>query len=251
MKYLSVLLVSVFIMACSNNNEELPVNDAHISTIEHVLQRVNWMETFNYDNDERLISVDNSSTSGGRKEFVYEGNNVTRINHIELSTDTIHQIDSLTYNNEGNLISFNVLSAYPGPGFSEVWSYEFEYDDNGRVSKQTSFFDRSGEDAGYIIFEWTGDNIRKLNYFNQEDDILYEYFYEYDNKLNYAQGIPIYIQEPLYWNRNNITKFDYIDHTGLLDLACGPCTYEFEYNEDDYPSEIEYNWGYTKMLTYK
>ena len=79
----------------------------------------------------------------------------------------------------------------------------------------------------------------------------YEFFYKYDDKVNYKAGLPIFIGDPKSQTANNITDVDWIDHYGNLDLICNPCESTYKYNLDNYPVEIKANSGYDMILTYE
>ena len=158
--------------------------------------------------------------------------------------------DSILYDPNGNIQAIHNFSINSGENLPLTLIYEFEYNIQNRLSKKSTYFVNIGEYTSIEKFYWLGNNVVRTEYFNGEEELYYEYFYTYDDKLNYKKGLPIHITNPVNWSENNVVQMNYKDYVGNLDLLCGPCTSEYKYNLDHYPVSIKHNWGRELMLTY-
>jgi len=206
-------------------------------------------ELFNYDND-RLINVEHIYYTNTSKEFIYDSNN--RL--LEILTTNENEIlpiskDSLVYNSKGEIIRIIKFDSYTTSLeiFAEI---EFEYDNEGQIIKNT-YTSLRNQIQIYTIteYEWENGNIVKSSDYDSNNTLLVDWFYEYDNKLNYKKNNPYFLENILDWTANNPIKSTAEDHSGLLDLICNPCTAHYDY-KSDLPTKIKYEWNYEIIVKY-
>ena len=128
--------------------------------------------------------------------------------------------------------------------------HEYSYDQDNRVIEKTSGFGPASMVTLVDRYLWIGDLISVVETYDSEDELLHEYFYEYDDKRNYKKDNLFFIADPLNWLDHNATKLSIVDHSGLIDVVCLECDIDYSYNQDDYPVEVIYEWG-EERITYQ
>lgn len=247
-------------MACENDfipdNEFNPaiVNNFSVSQIITLQGDQNQVHDFEYDTNGKLVSVFNNINTNTNEfievtDFLYETNQLTFITLGYQSTDTIIRQDSITY--LGNGLLDKVYSAYNYEGNMVVsWIRKNEYDNDGKLRIQTSYGPASPENQVSQRYYWKDGNIVKIESYNG-NTLRYESSYKYDNRPNYKLNNPFFNDYELSLaNKNNLTRVEYTDYSGLLDLACNPCNYAYEYNDFNLPKKVTNGWGSTSYITY-
>jgi len=118
-----------------------------------------------------------------------------------------------------------------------LYTNNFEYDDNGKLSRRRFINSRLGIDET-DIFTYEGDNLSHVENYNTEDmqNPQFEYFYdEYDNHPVATKDINSHLWPSL--RKNNYRHYKRIlysnGQTTVTELF-----YELEYDEDGYPVRI-------------
>lgn len=159
--------------------------------------------------------------------------------------------DSIIYNPTGSIQKVYNFSINAGEDLALTWIYEFDYDSGNKVTQKSTYLVPTKEYTSIEKYYWNKNNIERTDHYNGKGELHYEYFYTYDNKVNYKKGLPLSITDPVSWSENNVTAMNWKDYYGNLDLICRPCVATYKYNLDHYPVEIKYNWGRTLKLTYE
>lgn len=258
MKYLSFLLISIFIFSCAKKEQtvECLSSTTHkLKSIEYDVVARQWIENFFYDSADRLIRIEDLSFEGQAFDLVYSDGRLLKINLSNLETNILERVDSFGYNQMRNVVS--ILTHFTDLDRGDL-QHILEYED-GRISRLYS-------EIRDVRFTWSGDNISKREYFDQTGKIQFEIVYEHDNKINFEKGLykgkysssgsaGSLLAKSEYWNENNITKVDRIDYVeiqydnGTTDDGC-PCPIEYEYNDDCYPIS-SLNGARTKKIIYE
>ncbi len=241
-------------MACENEFNPAIVNNFSVSQIITVQGDQNQIHDFEYDTNGKLVSVFNSINTNTNElievtDFLYEANQLALITLRYQSTDTLSRQDSITY--LGNGLVDKVYSAYNYEGNMVVsWIRQHQYDNNRKLKAQLFYSPSSPENQLSQRYYWQNGNVTKIEHYNG-NTLSYESSYTYDNKPNYKLNNPFFSDYELSMaSKNNITKVEYTDYSGLLDLACNPCNYAYEYNDFNLPKKVTNGWGSTAYITY-
>ena len=160
-------------------------------------------------------------------------------------TTTISQPANFSSTNQGMFgpnSNFNLN--FELPLFNVPWNNTFNQDQTVSTIVGTYGYQVSGGTSGYFgatfySRNWNDGNIVLVEVVDEADNLLHEFSYTYDDKINYKNSLPLYIRDPLNWTKSNITQMSARDFTGLLDLVCNPCSFSYKYNLDERPVEIE------------
>ncbi len=252
MRLLTIIAVVICMCACSKNNNEneLP-SGVKLVSVEYIDPNQSWMENYSYSTNGALSVVEDSRPTGRRHEIDYENSKLREYNIYEKDERAPVFRDSMLYDDNGSIKAIHKFSINSGADLALQWIFEYEYDNENRLAKKSSYLARSQKYSSMENYFWNGGNIERVEYRSGKDELLYEFFYKYDDKINYKKGIPIHISDPLSWTNNNITEMRYKDYLGNLDLACGPCITEYSYNRDNYPILVKTNWERTLVLSYE
>jgi len=155
------------------------------------------------------------------------------------------------HNLTGTIKAIYKFSRNSGNDIPLSFIYEFKYDDQNRVYEKKTYFTASEKYTSIDKYHWSTINIERVEHFNGEGKLYYEYFFTYDDKKNYRKGLPVHIDDPVNWSENNITAMNWNDYLGNLDLICRPCTRAYQYNLDGFPISVKFNWGLELRLTYE
>jgi hypothetical protein len=251
---IDLILILMFIISfsCSEQIEEIKkVKEIKLIKIESNADGNMWIENYFYNLDGVLCQVVNSESYRGRYEIQYLNKKLTEYSMFRIADGKKLFRDSVAYDSLGRIQKIFNYSINSGTELPLTWIYEYEYDHLGKLSKR-SFYSKIAE--VYFWYEkyfWNGSNIIRMEEYCESKEICYEYFYTYDNKVNYKANIPIYISDPLNWCENNVTSMNWYDYHGNLDIICRPCVTSYKYNLENYPIEIITNWGFRSILTYK
>ncbi len=254
-KHFLLALLFLNLLACENEFNPAIVDNFSISQIITVQGDQNQVQDFEYDTNGKLVSVNHNINTNSNEfievtDFIYENNQLALKTFRYQSTDTLHRQDSIAYLGNGQIDK--IYSAYNYEGNMVVsWVRQYEYDNNGKLRVQTSYNPTSPENQISERYYWKDGNVDKIESYNG-NTLRYESSYTYDNKPNYKLNNPFFSDFELSLaNKNNLTKVAYTDYSGLLDLACNPCNYGYEYNDFNLPKKVTYDWGSTLYITYE
>ena len=255
-KNLLLMLLFVSLSACENQINPAITADFLVKQIISESGDQRQVKDFTYSNNGKLRSVIHDlNTNEGANEYVettnflYDNEQLIFKTFSYQSTNVLHRQDSITY--FGNGLIDKLYTAYSENGTMTVsWINEFEYNDDGTTKQRTSYNPTSPDTELSNRYYWSNGNIIKTEHYYQ-DALRYEASYQYDGASNYKLGNPFFSDfEFSTTTKNNITKAQYTDYSGLLDLACNPCIFSYEYNEFNLPKKVTYDWGSTDYITY-
>lgn len=255
-KELLLTLLFVSLSACENQINPAIAADFQVKEIISESGDQRQAKDFTYSNNGKLLSVIHDfNTNEGANEYVettnflYDNEQLIFKIYSYQATNVLHRQDSLTYFRNG-LID-KLYAAYPENGSMIVsWINEFEYNADGTIKQRTSYNPTSPDTGLSNRYYWSNGNIIKIEHYYQ-DALRYEVSYQYDGASNYKLGNPFFSNfEFSATTKNNITQVEYTDYSGLLDLACNPCSFSYEYNEFNLPKKVTYNWGSIDYITY-
>ncbi|OEK05172.1 hypothetical protein [Roseivirga misakiensis] len=253
-----VYLLPILFVALSCENGITPIEIDHFN-VQQIVDNTNsdyiQTEDFTYDDQNRLISVRRKVTSdidftsdGELVEFKYEGDRLIEKTHKYLPSDTAFQKTNYTYLNDGRLHQELLSYAYSGE-MNVEWINEYTYNAEGQVVGKISYNPNSIDTQTSNKYFWQGDNVQKIEHYYGKT-LIHESTYTYDNAFNYKRGNPyFYNYEFDIANKNNVTQVRYKDYSGLLDLACNPCSYSYEYNDRLLPIKVMSTSGFFQSLS--
>ncbi len=248
---IAILIIVLSLTACSEDSLIEQSTGTKLISVEYVDDDRSWIEQYSYSPNDELTKIEEFSPSGKRYELDYQDSLLKEYTTYRMDDGKLISRDSLIYNSNGTIQAIYSFSSYSEGNLSLSWIYEYDYDNENRVSNRSTYYVNNQKYTREEEYHWKGNNIEKVAHFTDEKELFYEAFYEYDDKKNYKKGVPKHIVDPINWSENNVTKTSYKDYLGLLDLACGPCIAEYKYNLDDYPVSIQLNWGREMKLTYE
>lgn len=251
MKNIAILIIAICMVSCSKDDQIEQSRGTKLISIEYTNDNTSWIEEYTYSSDGELIKIEDFSPSGIRYEIDYQDSKLNEYRTYTRSEGNLISRDSVLYNKNGTIQAIFNFSGNSEGKLSLAWIYEYEYDNENRLSKKSTFFVKIQEYTRVEKYFWNESNIEKVAHYNGDGELRHEVFYEYDDKINYQKNIPKHKTEPINWSGNNVIKMGFKDYSGLLDLSCGPCITEYKYNLDNYPVFIKFNSGREMKLTYE
>lgn len=251
MKNIAILIFAFCMISCSKGDKFEQSFGTKLISIEYVNNNGDWTENYSYSTNDTLIKIEDFRSLGRRYEIDYQNSKLKEYRTYRMDEETLIFRDSILYNPNGTIQAIHNFSINLGEDLPLSWIYEYEYDNENKVSKKSTYFVRIEEYSSIEKYYWKGDNIDRVEYYNGDEELYYEYFYKYDDKINYKKEIPTSISDPINWSENNVVKMKWKDYYGNLDLICGPCETEYRYNLDNYPVEIEPSGGRLLKLKYE
>jgi hypothetical protein len=245
-----LILFAPWISGCwLGNPSTVNSHGTQLMQIAYTGDNEKWTKQYFYDTDARLIMIEDNRSTGRRVEITYSGERLIQYVTYRLDDNTLIFRDSILYAAGGLPEKQLHFSINAGPDLPFSWVYEFTYDDHGRLFKRSSYSVRAGKYTSHNTYFWDGDNVERMEYRDAQEELLYEYFYTYDDNPNYLKNIPVY--NPGALSANNAVMTQAIDHYGNLDLICNPCEVKYRYNRDGYPVEAKFKHGVRMLLTYE
>lgn len=241
----------IFIISCSEDDEIEQSEGTQLISIEYGNKNEGWVVNYYYSSNDEIIKIEDLSSLGRRYEIDYQDSRLIEYKTYRMDNDSLIFRDSILYNSNGTIKAIHNYSINSGTDLPLSWIYRYEYNSENKVTKKSTYFVRSQKYTSIEKFYWSGNNIERVEHLNEEEKLKYEYFFEYDDKENYQRVLPTIISDPLTWSQNNVTKINWNDYLGNLDLNCRPCIIEYRYNLDDYPVSIKSNGGLQLKLNYK
>ena len=209
------------------------------------------IEEYSYSSNDELIMIEDFRSLGRRYEVEYDNGLVKEFFTYRIDNNKLIFRDSILYNADRSIHAIYNFSINSGEDLPLTWIYEFEYDNESKVTRKSTYFVNIGEYTSIEKYYWKENNIERVMYCDKDEVLYYEYFYEYDNKKNYQKNLSTDLSDPINWSDNNVTSMDWNDYVGNLDIICRPCIAEYVYNLDNYPVSIKYNWGREMILSYE
>ncbi|MEM1124688.1 MAG: hypothetical protein AAGJ18_29890 [Bacteroidota bacterium] len=249
-KYL-LLTLALLTINCKKDQATSPKTPLKVSTLTFENSNQTWTEKYTYDEQEQVSEVAIDFNVFTKHKAEYDGDRLLAYNTFQSADTVLVGRDSFIYNMDNRLEKILKFTTERDGSLRLLWINEFTYDAFGKVRKQIFYLADRPNEQRTTSFDWKGNNISKRTELDGDGKIEHEFFYTYDNKINYLQNLPNYQHDPVNWGRNNVTKMTYNDYTGLLDLACGPCEQDYNYNLSGYPTRITYNWGRVLTVQYE
>ena len=252
MKKSSPLLFALLfgLLACNDASTPDPAADGWVlAAILHESGDQQWQETFEYDNNGRLISREDERTAGHRITYQYEGDLLVERQTIDPSNGTLIFRDSITYNAQ-NLIDrvyrFSINQGNQVP-LSDIRNYR--YNAQGQLAEVSTEYVNLSDYQPRHVYHWQDGNVVQVDRFNGDCPMI-EFYYTYDKQpVVFFEGWNG-LDTPEVKTRNNIISTDWTDFTGLLDTACKPCTQTFSYFPNGLPRSVSFNWDYSMHFSY-
>ena len=241
----------IYITSCSKSEDFEQSFGTKLVSIEYEANNDSWTENYSYLSNGELNMIEDFRSLGRRYEIDHQSSILNEYTTYRIDDEKLIFRDSILYNSNGTIQAIHNFSINLGEDLPLSWIYEYEYDNENKVFKKSTYFVRTQKYTSIEKYYWGEDNIKRVEYYNGDEELYYEYFYEYDDKVNYKNDFPTSISDPINWSENNVTKMNWNDYYGYLDIICRPCETEYKYNLDDYPVEIEYSWGGILKLKYE
>jgi hypothetical protein len=212
-----------------------------------------WEEKFQYDEGGNIVKTilesGTSFPSIGIPYNVYEYDNLGRVFrnlYIDVASGHLVAADTIFY--VGNSSQIDKISKSWNASKSV---FEYVYDNYGNIVRTKNLI--NGKLIGYVNYYWEQGNVERKEVFRYEPDefLAYEFFYEYDKKVNYKKNLPLYLSDPLSQTSNNIISEEFNDYYGDWEGLCNPCTTSYKYNASSLPYHVKASWGSTIEITYE
>lgn len=257
MRQLLLLLLTLTLFSCSNNDEigENIEKEGTTKLLKEIYRNKNNWFKFEYDNNQRLTKVIERRDDTGTKdtlitEFKYNDDNTIRVNGYNSSSSTIVSSRVYILDDEGYLIKVNYKN--------HLGKYTVEYSYvNGYVSKEICYGDRSWN-ATYL---WENSNVVGVTkkYYNNDRTYMDKFTYDYNNvnRLNINVLPYVYRYEsqsslPMISFKGMITHDCVIKHHNTWNRINN---YVYTFDSAGYPTkckviETDDNRTYTYKYTY-
>jgi len=236
MKEITLLVFAILLIGCDPYGDIMNINGTKLLSITYKQDKEKWVEDFEYDSLDRLVKVSDMQEVTGRVYTIeYDDERIVKVRKYDLDDGTEIYRDSFVYTPGGLMEKDFFINSKTGIAES---AYEYEYDSTGVLSVKKFVSFNPLEYLSYDKYYWENGNVVRAEEFDANWNLLYEFFYEYDNKINYSSILPYLIFEPLSRNKNNVTKSSWNDYNGDLDIICNPCITKYDYNLDGFPIKI-------------
>jgi len=251
-KSVFILFSLLIILSACNEDQVAPLSadGTVIASINHTNGNESWLETFEYDNQGRIVSIENEVSLGTRRTFHYGGDQLLEIRTIQMSDERLIFRDSMGYNTDGALTNVYKFSVNQGEDLPLSSIETFSYNGAGQVTEISTDNLWTDDYNPRKVFHWQNGNVVQEDHYWNGEDISIEFYMSYDDKryVNTHGYIGFQYSEAI--TNNNVIEVDWTDHTGLYDTACKPCTTSYTYS-NDLPTAFTTNWLYGGSITYK
>lgn len=251
MKYLNLILIALILFACSNDDDPTKSDGNTLSAVKYFTEDNSWTESYTYDTTNKLIRVEESTEYGRRYEFEYSGDQLKQIRTYTNNDNSIKFRDSITYNSKGDIDKIYYFARNAGTNMPLSHIYKYEYDDYAILKTRLMFSPINDELVETVKYYWTANNIYKIEGYNKKGQLDVEFYYSYDQMINYRKFMPHFISNPTSWCDNNVNIKLMKDHSGLRDPRSDPMEWEFDYNRDNCPVVEHANYGWRKEFKYQ
>lgn len=250
MKIQCSLIITVFLLiACSKNAQRTPFSEK-VQIIEKINGIEEWQLSFDYDDQDNIIQIEDSRNEGSIFNLIYENEQLTRIDEFDLISNALLYQDSIHYNLNGQISKIEKYTI-DSPNEDPI-DWIFSYNDENKIEQL--------EWNGSIVkFFWTGLNIVKTEHYYPDGTLAYDFVYQYDDKTNYVKELynPFFyngfdLSKPNYWTKNNVVSWDFTNYVGPEFEDCEDClkdgSMEYIYNDNDYPTFHESGLRKTRII---
>jgi len=258
MKIFTIILGILFLLACSKSENQSPCS-RDFGTINSTGEKISSIVTtyngvdsrttsFIYSDEDQLLEIENYH-SIDLTVLEYSEELVSTIKYYYDTSSMMFYSDSLRYDPQHKLVTRFRYESDSIESNKLNYTENYEYNSDGDLIKKTKI--DSDPDYEYNSFEkyrWENGNLvhKECHDFNQ--GLQYEYFYEYDNEINYKLQILHQEWQAQELSRNNLLSLTYKDYVGNLDLFCGYCCSNYTYNQDGYPVRVLYTNSVTEII---
>ena len=250
LQYFVLTVLACFFLRCTKDNYSIDEDGSILTKINYSNHDQSWEENYKYSFTGQLIEVENFQSLERGDRLVYQDSILTEIITTNLADGELVFIDSFIYNTAKQLYLIKHFSTNSIENLALSTVDTFKYDISGQIKEKVTYFASSQDVIYKQKYHWDGANIDRVEHFDKEDELLHEFFYKYDDKINYKKLIGIYFKDPINWTNNNITEMAWNDYSGLLDMLCRPCITKYEYNRNNYPVRISQSWWADQELVY-
>ncbi|WP_146740289.1 hypothetical protein [Flavobacterium lacus] len=255
---LALILLNTIIYSCSSDDnpepQETEPTENRLVKTEKIsdTRKVDYV----YNNNDLLSGGTGIFNSFGFIfNFSYDATNkITEWNHQETGSGTFSSNTFFTYDNSGNLISYdavnltyngNIITVTGTIGGNQNATIFLEKNFNGLITKLT-------ENDNYTIFEYNSDgNLIVAKNYNNSNVLLSTFNINYDQKLNpfYGQLASIYVErfieffypfDGIYISGFEGYSFPFIKNniTSISENNIELTTYNYTYDTENYPLHI-------------
>ncbi len=247
------LIAFVFVLSACENQLAEPLSEVNslVSQINHRGGNDAWEETFEYDNQHRLISATDLRSLGRRRNLEYQEGQLFQERTYELMNETLAFRDSIVRDDQGQIEAIYKFSVNGGEDVPLSRIEHLFYDDQGQVIESRTEYLNSGDYRPRKVFHWENGNIIKEDQYWNGTDLSIEFYFTYDDKLGINSNSILLFHQAGQPTRNNVISVDWTDHSGLYDTACKPCTTSYGYDDRQRPTSFSTNWGYSATIVYK
>lgn len=252
-KIIFALIICVTIYSCTKKGGIAHTHGTKLIAVEYdyIDRDDDYTEYYKYNEAGQLQEIE-EPLKWQRKQLIdYKDGRLHEVKTYETTENQLIFRDSIVYNTSGNIDQIFHFSGNAGAGVPLSRICEFEYDSNQKLVQKITYALPSNERLQVEKYYWNGDNIERVEHFHSNGELLYEFFYAYDNRPNYKKDIPTNLEDPITWTANNVTSIDWRDYLGNWDWICRPCESNYQYNLDDYPVKIETNTKVNYTLMYE
>ena len=186
MKYTSLLLFALLFVSCSEESDIVQTNGTRLVSIESKFGENTKLENYSYSTSGQLIQIENLNTS--RSEFEYRDDVLLERNIYSIVDNQLVSRDSIAYNSDGTISEIYRYSIYSGLQIPFTSLYEFEHDIQNNMTKVSVFSISNNSYISIRKYYWEGNNVSRVENFNGGGGLLFESFYQYDDKINYKKG---------------------------------------------------------------
>jgi len=253
--FILVLLSVLFLSSCTYDAYLLPLPpgekpslDVRLSSITTPPYGLNTqdIEEYYYDAKGRLARIENENR---KRTYLFEYDDSSRLQKRTIiyayhGVPDTNLVQLFTYDGDGHLSKKEDLK----PDGTVVRIYQYDTDDFGRITEQ-QLLGANGELTFRYEYIWEGDDMVHQKDYAGYDDLMHEWFNEYDDRLNPFCYVMPYPELPQ--SLHNLVKSTAKDYTGMLDLIANPATYAYEYRPDGLPKKENSNWGRQRVFEYE
>lgn len=247
-KLIILIALLATVLACNKGIEFS--NGTILQSIEYTDGDEYWTEKFSYNSSGDLILVENLQSYGRDIKFEYTDNRLIQYLTYQRNDNKLIFRDSIGYNSDGSIAKIYNFSINSGDNLPLHMINEFFYD-AGKLKEKISYSDTISNYKRTDKFYWEGANIIKVETYNNEEKLIIESWYEYDDNQNFKKNNPYYIENSNNWSANNAISFILKDHVGNICLVCNPCITDYKYNLDGLPVKITAGSGRIMKLNYQ
>ncbi len=230
------------LLSCTTDHVEIAQDGLKLARIDYTNHAHTRVEVFGYNSYGQMVEIISSSK---RRVVEYKGEYVHQSLSYSVVENRLSAKDSFVYDAGKNMQTIYTFGAYGGEALELSSITHFVYVNDILVQKLWTL--PNSNHVSQEKYHWENDAISKVEYYDG-NELYYEFFYSYDDKVNFRLGDPRFLGVPIYWSEHNVISTDYIDHYGNYDVCCKPYAPEFIYNKNGYPISISDPLGVVREL---